>query len=229
MPIKTNSLSIYYPNTKKPALCKINLEIKRGRCNLFIGKSGSGKTTLLRCLAKLMQAPEGSVSYSGSFSTGFVSQGCDLFPHMTALDNCIHPQKQILKKSTKEAKENAAVIFDLLDLKEHAHKYPHQLSGGQKQRTAIARALGMNIQVLFLDEPTSALDPKSTQQFHKIMEKLLSEGLTVVISTHDTNLIQCCLDMVYLLEEGELIASFDAKVETLLSSPRIHHYIKPLA
>lgn len=225
MLIKGENLHYQYPKAKSPILKGVNFEIEKGRCVLFIGKSGSGKTTILRCLMKLVTHTQGGIVASSQLKIGFVSQGWDLFPHMTALENCIHPQKHVLGRNKKEAEEKTLHLFELLEIQGCAHKHPHQLSGGQKQRVAIARALGMDAELLLFDEPTSALDPQSTKQFRTLIKQLQAQGMTLVISTHDMSFVKSCLDKVYLLQEGTLIDSYDAKQGELSFDSPIFHYI----
>lgn len=222
--IEGKSINFSYSKTSSPILQEVNFEIEKGRCNLFIGKSGSGKTTLLRCLANLLPIG-GDLICSDSLKIGFVSQTWDLFPHMTVLENCVHPQKHVLKRSLLESQERAKSTLDSLGILGLANHYPNQLSGGQKQRLAIARALGMDAEVLLLDEPTSALDPITTQQFRSLLEKLQKEGLTLVISTHDVEFIKSYLDKIYFIKEGKIISTFDAKKEILPPESIIYQYI----
>ncbi len=226
MLIKSDQLTVQYPKTEHPILQDLNIEIEPNRCSLFLGKSGSGKTTLLRCLAKLLLPSKGNLLFlKGDLKVGFVSQTWDLFPHMTALTNCIHPQRHILGRSYKEAKEKADSLLQTFDLSAHANKYPSQLSGGQKQRLAIVRALVMDTTILLFDEPTSALDPQSSRQFYNTIEKLLSQHITPIVSTHDMNLAKALLDKAYLLHQGKILDTFDAKQGTLAKESPIFQYI----
>lgn len=226
MLIRSEQLTIQYPKTDHPILHDLSIEIEPNRCSLFIGKSGSGKTTLLRCLAKLIAPTQGSLQFlDKNLKIGFVSQTWDLFPHMTALQNCIHPQRHILKRSHQKAKERAEHFLHMFDLSAHVNKYPSQLSGGQKQRLAIVRALVMDTNVLLFDEPTSALDPESSRQFYHSIETLLSEKITPIISTHDMKLAQSLLDKAYLIKQGRIFDSFDAKKGDLAKESPIFQYI----
>lgn len=226
MLIKSDGLTLQFPKAAQPVLQNVNIEIERDRCSLFIGKSGSGKTTLLRCLAKLLHPSEGSLQFlDKDLKVGFVSQTWDLFPHMTALMNCIHPQVHILKRSYKEALERTERFLQMFDLSPYMQQYPSQLSGGQKQRLAIVRALVMDANLLLFDEPTSALDPQSSRQFYHIVERLLSQKITPVICTHDMTLAKALLDKAYLLHHGKMIDSFDAKKEKLSQASPIFQYI----
>jgi ABC-type polar amino acid transport system ATPase subunit len=222
MPIKANNLSVQYPGAKEAVLRNLSFQIEKGRCTMLIGKSGCGKTTLLRVLSRLI--PVGDQVVFESMTSGFVSQECDLFPHMSAIENCIHPQMYILKRTRKEAEEKALAYLRWLQMEEHLHKYPFQLSGGQKQRVAIARLLCMNKQILLFDEPTSALDAESVGQFCQVLRKLLEEKITIILSTHDMRLLQLCKDKVMLLQNGELVETFDAKQGELSLTSLIYRY-----
>lgn len=226
MLIEAKDLTIEYPQTNKVILQSLDFEIEQGRCTLFIGKSGSGKTTLLRCLAGLIPLPSDKLYFlDRNIKMGYVSQELDLFPHMTVLENCMHPQRHILKTSPPEAKEKACDYLNLLGLSSHMDKYPHQLSGGQRQRVAIARALVMDSKILIFDEPTSALDPQSTRQFLNVIEVLQANGLTILISTHDMHFVKSRLDRIYLLNEGKILDAFDSKKGKLSPSSEIYQYI----
>lgn len=225
MLIKSHQLFLQYPKTPHPILQNIQIEIASNRCTLLVGKSGSGKTTLLRCLAKLLQPTSGSLEFQKGLKVGFVSQGWDLFPHMSALTNCIHPQVHILHRSYAAAEEKAMALLQRFDLLAHKDKYPSQLSGGQKQRLAIVRALVMDTTILLFDEPTSALDPQSSRQFYHSIETLLEQKITPVVSTHDMSLAKALLDKTYLLQHGQIIDQFDATLGPLQKGSPIFHYI----
>lgn len=207
MHIKGKNLSYFYKNATTPSLKAVSFEIEKGRLIFFLGRSGSGKTTLLKCLVNLICDFDGSVENLNSHY-GFVAQHCHLFPHMTVLQNCVHPQVHVLKRAKAEALKKAENTLETLGIDSLAEKHPSELSGGQQQRVAIARALAMEAELFFLDEPTSALDPQTTQQFSALLKKLRSMGVTIVISTHDMQLVKTMIDKVYLLHEGEVVDGY---------------------
>lgn len=207
-------------------LKNISFSLKPCHLTVFLGKSGSGKTTLLRCLAGLQKISSGYVTKEEKKRIGFVSQSLDLFPHMSILKNCIHPQICVLKRKRNEAEKIARGFLEKLELLDHLYKMPCQLSGGQKQRLAIARILSMNVDTILFDEPTSALDPYSTENFRLLLESLKKEGLILVASTHDMNFVKSSLDRVYLICDGSILDFYEKSSgkEIDLNSP-LYEYI----
>lgn len=226
MLIKGNHLHYTYAKAQKPALQGVSLEIRKQEMVFFLGKSGSGKTTLLKCLMHLIKDYKGSLEYpQGMFKRGFVSQKFNLFPHMTVLENCIHPQIHILKRTKQEAIEKARELIASLEIEHLIDKYPSHLSGGQQQRVCLARALSMDVELLVLDEPTSALDPHATHQLKQLLRKLQKRGMTFIISTHDMDFVEDMKDKIYLMQGGEILAVHDASLGKLSSQCPIYHYL----
>src|SRR5699024_7519357 len=116
---------------------------------------------------------------------GMVFQGFNLFPHMTALENCSIAQRRVLKRSREEADATSREYLEQVGLRELADRYPDQLSGGQQQRVAIARALSMQPSLMLFDEPTSALDPETVGDVLGVMRQLAEAGMTMVVVTHE--------------------------------------------
>ncbi|MBT4595026.1 amino acid ABC transporter ATP-binding protein [bacterium] len=214
--IKFNNVSLKYYGSERYALKNISFKLEPGTCNLFIGRSGSGKTTLLKCLANLIRSYEGTIEYSGSqikkmtsleraSSVGFVAQLFNLFPHMTVLENCVHPQCHVFGKAPEEAKTLALKNLSDLGIEALADRHPSALSGGQLQRVAIARALSSNTKILLMDEPTSALDPASIRDLVSIIAKLQNKGVTLVISSHNMEFVRDMLpSQIFLMEDGDI-------------------------
>ena len=176
----------------------INLSVKKGEVLSIIGASGSGKSTMLRCINLLETPTSGQIMFHGKDITspdfhitkyrtkvGMVFQGFNLFNNMTALNNCITGQVSVLKRSRSEAEEVAMKYLRKVGMEPYINAKPAQLSGGQKQRVAIARALAMEPEVLLFDEPTSALDPQMVGEVLEVMRNLASEGLTMIVVTHE--------------------------------------------
>jgi len=199
----------------------IDLTVPAGNTVVIIGPSGSGKSTLLRCMNLLDAPTSGTIELGNqkvdfhdgtrlkkdlviSFrkQTGMVFQGYNLFPHMTALGNVMEGQVTVLKRSKAKAKEKALGLLQKVGLRDRADSYPHQLSGGQQQRVAIARAMAMDPSVLLFDEPTSALDPELVGEVLKVMKELATEGMTMVVVTHEMNFAREAADKVVFIDGG---------------------------
>lgn len=176
----------------------INLSVEKGEVLSVIGASGSGKSTMLRCINLLETPTSGKILYLGKDITsdnfslsqyrakvGMVFQSFNLFNNMTALNNCITGQVSVLKRNRKEAEEIAMKYLKKVGMEPYINAKPSQLSGGQKQRVAIARALAMEPEVLLFDEPTSALDPQMVGEVLDVMRNLATEGLTMIVVTHE--------------------------------------------
>lgn len=148
----------------------------------------------------------------------------DLFPHMTVLTNCAHPQIYVLGRSRAEALEIAQIKLSHLGLGDYTERFPHELSGGQKQRVSIARALCMNSRLLLLDEPTSALDPESSKKLVDILRILHQEGVTIAISTHDMTLAKNLMDRIYFMKDGRILEYFDASRQNLEQTVAIKRF-----
>jgi polar amino acid transport system ATP-binding protein len=206
----------------KKILKQLSFEIPQGRLAAFIGKSGAGKTSLLKCIGGLYPH-EGTFICEGK--KGFVFQQYHLFPHMTALENCLHPLSKVMKQPHALAHKKALAMLGIFGMQEHQAAYPSQLSGGQQQRIALARALCLDPQILLFDEPTAALDPENKQLFLEILKKLKKEGVTILISTHDQSLLKGILDKVYFMEEGAIVESYDILCDKLENKQKINGFL----
>lgn len=235
--IHAEHLTLSYKSGSSPALNDISFSIEEGRITQFLGKSGSGKTTLLKCIAHLNSNFVGILSYKNRLikdmspkdrasHIGYVSQSFDLFPHMTVLKNCMHPQIQVLGLSPDEALAVAQSKLTQLGMSDYGDRYPHELSGGQKQRVSIARALCMKSRLLLLDEPTSALDPESSKKLVEILRVLHQEGVSIALSTHDMTLAKHLLDRVYFMKDGRIVEYFDAKLQAISETAAIKHFFE---
>lgn len=201
------------------ALKNINLDIRKGDIQLLMGPSGSGKTTLLSILAGILTPTSGKVKLLGKEITnlskaklanfrlkniGFIFQGFNLFPALTALEN-IELALNIQGTFGKKAREESYFLLSQVGLASKAHSLPRDLSGGQKQRVAIARALTGHPPLIMADEPTAALDSHSGQAVTELLRKLAKEeGCTVLMVTHDPRIVNVA-DRIFHLEDGELI------------------------
>ena len=136
---------------------------------------------------------------------GLVFQNFNLFPHCSVLKNIVEPQCILLKRSKKEATENAMKLLKKVGLEEKASAYPCELSGGQQQRVAIVRALAMSPAILFFDEPTSALDPELTGEILAVIRLLAEDHMTMVIVTHEMRFAQAVSDRVIFMADGVIV------------------------
>ncbi|AHV95463.1 amino acid ABC transporter ATP-binding protein [Paenibacillus sabinae] len=198
----------------------VDVTLEEGKVLVIIGPSGSGKTTLLRCFNLLEVPDKGDISLGGislSFDgkklpkkdvlalrqkTGMVFQSYNLFPHMTALGNVMEGQVTVQKLSKEEARKRALELLVKVGLADKADSYPHQLSGGQQQRVAIARAMATEPELLLFDEPTSALDPELVGEVLKVIRELASEGMTMVIVTHEMKFAADVADTLIMMDGG---------------------------
>jgi len=221
----------------KKILKSIDFKILNGRITSFVGRSGSGKTTLLKCICNLINDYSGSLALNGKKirdlsneervkHIGFATQHFDLFPNMTVLQNCMHPQIEVLKKTREQALNKAIQILESLSIENLKNKYPANISGGQKQRVAIARALCLEPELLLLDEATSALDPESTKSFQKILKDLIRNGITIALCSHDMPFIRSILDIVYFVENGEIKDSYDMSTDILENKEKLFNFLK---
>lgn len=214
--IKVNNLNKKFG--KLHVLKGIDIEIKKGEVVVVIGPSGSGKSTFLRCLNLLEQPSDGEVIFEGISITdkntdinklrekmGMVFQQFNLFPNMTVLDNITLSPRKLKNLSKEEADKIAYGLLKRIGLEDKALSYPAQLSGGQKQRIAIARALAMSPDVMLFDEPTSALDPEMVGEVLDVMKELASEGMTMIVVTHEMGFAREVGDRVIFMDEGKIL------------------------
>lgn len=193
----------------------IDFTINKGEVVTIIGSSGSGKSTLLRCMNLLERADSGAILYHGKnilskemninayrSHVGMVFQNFNLFANKSVLENCMLGQMKVLKRSKEESKKKAMKHLTQVGMQEFANKPSTKLSGGQKQRVAIARALCMDPEVLLFDEPTSALDPEMVGEVLNVMQELASQGLTMVIVTHEMQFAKDVSDRVIFMDKG---------------------------
>lgn len=196
----------------------LDLEVEQGEVICIIGPSGSGKSTFLRCLNGLEAINEGSIVINGQNisrkdtkidlvrqNIGMVFQHFNLFPHLTVAENITLAPVELKKVNEKEGRQQALTLLSLVGLKEKIDDYPRSLSGGQKQRVAIARALAMNPEIMLFDEPTSALDPEMVGEVLSVMRKLVDEGMTMVIVTHEMSFAREVADRVLFMDNGNIV------------------------
>ena len=209
----------------------INLEIGRGEVVVVLGPSGSGKSTLCRAINRLETIDSGSISVDGQplpaegrklaqlrSDVGMVFQSFNLFAHKTILDNVALAPMKVRKLSKAKAREGAMALLERVGVANQADKYPAQLSGGQQQRVAIARSLAMNPKVMLFDEPTSALDPEMINEVLAVMSSLASEGMTMVVVTHEMGFARRASDRVVFMADGAIVE--DAAPAEFFDNPK---------
>ena len=203
---------------KLEVLKDISVDIAEGEVVVLLGPSGSGKSTFLRCLNQLEIATAGKILVDGNDVTdkhidinkvreniGMVFQHFNLFDLKTVLENIMMAPVELKKMTKEEAKEKGMQLLKRVGMDSKADCYPSQISGGQKQRVAIARALAMNPKIMLFDEPTSALDPEMVGEVLAVMKELASEGMTMVVVTHEIGFAREVADRVIFMDDGYIV------------------------
>jgi polar amino acid transport system ATP-binding protein len=209
----------------------LSLSVSAHECVVLIGASGSGKSTLLRCMNLLEVVDDGVITLQGNDITdprvnvdevrskvGIVFQAFNLFPHLKVLDNVTLAPRKVHGISRAAAEERAMTLLERVGLRDKASSYPDQLSGGQQQRVAIARALVNDPVLMLFDEVTSALDPELVAEVLAMLRDLKSEGMTMVVATHEMGFARQVADEVCFLDGGSVLERGSA--EQVLERPR---------
>ncbi|MBV7482777.1 amino acid ABC transporter ATP-binding protein [Bordetella sp. BOR01] len=229
-------------------LDKVDVAIAEGSVTALIGPSGSGKSTLLRCV-NLLEIPEGGTLRLGNetmqfeprrrperdaiqrvrMQTGMVFQNFQLFPHQTVIDNVMEGLVTVQKWPKPRARERAQELLAKVGMQDKADAWPLNLSGGQQQRVAIARALAPSPRVLLCDEPTSALDPGLAAEVVDVLKQLATEGMTMLMATHDLRLAAAISREAVFLQEGRVVESgASSELFTRPRDPRTAAFISTL-
>jgi len=226
----------------------LTLKIEGRQSLVLIGPSGGGKTTLLRLMAGLEEADRGTLRINSHRlereekhlreyrkRVGIVFQNYNLFPHLTALENILLPLVHVHQWNREEARDEVMALLGRFNLEEHALKKPAALSGGQQQRIAICRAVAAKPELLLLDEPTSALDPEYTSEVLDLIGELRTEGMELVLVTHEIGFAQEVGDQILFVADGGvrqhggvdevLMNSTDPRVQAFLSKVLKHHTV----
>ncbi|MCW2956106.1 MAG: amino acid transporter ATP-binding protein [Thermoleophilia bacterium] len=207
----------------------VSLEVHPQETVCIIGPSGSGKTTFLRCLNRLEAIDGGSIEIAGErigstvdaegharrmgarqlaaqrAEIGFVFQRFNLWPQLTVLENITLAPRKVRGRSRAEADAAARALLDRVGLADKAGAYPNRLSGGQQQRVAIARALAMQPRLMLFDEPTSALDPETIGEVLDVMRGLATDGMTMVVVTHEMGFARQVANRVVVMDAGAVV------------------------
>jgi polar amino acid transport system ATP-binding protein len=210
----------------------VNVDVRPGQVMCIIGPSGSGKSTFLRCINHLEKIDSGTLEVDGELvgyrrdgdvlreldereicrkreQIGMVFQRFNLFPHMDAVGNVAVGLHRVKKAPRDVAHARARELLDRVGLAHCLHQYPNQLSGGQQQRVAIARALAMEPRLMLFDEPTSALDPELVGEVLGVMRSLASEGMTMVVVTHEMGFAREVGDSLVFMDAGLVVEAGD--------------------
>jgi polar amino acid transport system ATP-binding protein len=217
-------------------LTDVDLDVATGKTVCVLGPSGSGKSTLLRCINFLVRPDEGEVYLHGErvgvkngtwmserelcryrVRMGMVFQHFNLWPHLTVIENIIEAPVHVIRRPRAEAIDEARALLRKVGLSEKQDVYPHTLSGGQKQRVAIARALATHPDVLLFDEPTSSLDPEIIGEVLSVMEELSTEGMTMIVVTHEMGFAREAADRVIFMDAGRIVET--AAPEAFFTQP----------
>ena len=232
-------------------LRNIDLRVENSQVVCLIGPSGSGKSTLLRCVNFLESYDSGEIRIDGKLigyeagtsgrrrlmgarqlrqmrrEIGMVFQHFNLWPHMSALQNVAEPLRRVRGLPAAEAAERAMQVLTRVGLAEKASTYPGHLSGGQQQRVAIARALAMQPRLMLFDEPTSALDPELVGEVLEVMRNLASEGMTMLIVTHEMGFAAKVADRIAFLDAGRIVESGPPRqVFHESNEPRVRQFLQ---
>ena len=227
----------------------VYLDVAKGEVVALIGPSGCGKSTLLRSLTWLDPPDDGFIRIDGQpFGReqvgdtvkrqsrreidalrpriGMVFQQLHLWPHLSALENVVRPQMVVLGRTREEATLRARGLLAGLDLIGFEERYPYALSGGQKQRVAIARALAMDPALMLFDEPTSALDPELVGGVLALLRRLASDGMTMIVVTHEIAFAANVADRIAFMDSGRIIEDGPARqVMAAPSDPRVAAFL----
>ena len=223
-------------------LDQLDLEVEQGECVVLIGGSGSGKSTLLRCLNLLETLDDGQILLAGRdisdprvdadavrARVGIVFQAFNLFPHLSVLDNVTLAPVRVHGRPKAEAQRAALAMLDRVGLADKAAQKPDQLSGGQQQRAAIARALVNSPALMLLDEVTSALDPELVGEVLALLRDLRTDGMTMVLATHEMAFARSVADKVCFLHGGRVHEQGPpAQIFTDPQRPRTREFLSSL-
>jgi len=218
----------------------VSLAVSAGEVVVVIGPSGSGKTTLLRCINLLEEYERGSITIDGEpigyridgrtgkrlrmserdarQRIGMVFQSYNLFPHMNVLQNIVAAPVRVKGIERRPAEARARELLAMVGLSDKLAEYPIRLSGGQQQRVAIARALAMDPKIMLFDEITSALDPELVGEVLAAVQQLASDGMTMVVVTHEMSFARDIADRIVFMDAGVIVE--EGKPDQLLFAPR---------
>lgn len=210
----------------------ISFTVPEHTATVFIGASGSGKSTLLRCINLLEQIDDGTITLDNEEITrvdadvdevrrkfGMVFQAFNLFPHKSVIENITLAPIYARGVDPELARQEALKLLERFGLQDKADQFPDRLSGGQQQRVAIIRSLALHPRMLLLDEITSALDPVLVNEVLSLVRDLKSEGMTMLLATHEMGFAKQVADEVCFLHQGRILEW--GAPEEILQEPRL--------
>jgi cell division transport system ATP-binding protein len=215
--IEMHEVSKVYPNGVK-ALHNINVKIEKNQFVYIVGPSGAGKSTFVKLMYRAEHPTSGVIYINGQNitqlknrhtpylrrSVGVVFQDYKLLPKLTSYENVAFAL-EVIERPQREIKKRVMETLELVNLKHRARAYPHELSGGEQQRVAIARALVNNPSLLIADEPTGNLDPETSWEIMQLFEKINLNGTTVIMATHDKEIVNRMKKRVIAIENGQIV------------------------
>ena len=216
--IKMKNVSMSYKGAHRPALKEINVDIDRGEFIFLVGPSGCGKSTFIRLLLRELIPTKGDIFIAGHDlvnmrrwrvpllrrNIGCVFQDYKLLPNKTVYENVAFAL-EVIGRPTKVIKAQVPEVIRLVGLEEKLSNYPDELSGGEQQRVSIARAFANRPAIILADEPTGNLDPASSSGIMSLLNKINRTGTTVLVATHDREMVDSMRKRVIALEEGALM------------------------
>ena len=223
--IRFQNVTKIYPGTSRPALDTVNLEVGKGEFVFLVGASGSGKSTCLRLVLKEEKATRGRVFVAGKDvaklsswkvphlrrTIGVVFQDFRLLPNKTVFENVAFAL-QVIGKPRHAIAHTVPEVLDLVGLAGKERRFPHELSGGEQQRVAIARAFVNRPAILLADEPTGNLDPTTSVGIMRLLDRINRTGTTILMATHDDEIVDQMRKRVVELEDGQLVRDQDRGV-----------------
>lgn len=216
--ILLDSVTKTYPGDSEPALDHVSLHIEPNEFAFLVGKSGAGKSTLMKMITKEESPDSGKIIIGGidldyvkkrhipgyRRRLGVVFQDFKLLPRRTVYENVAFAL-EIAGMSGKEIRRTVPKVLELVDLLDQAKKFPDQLSGGQQQRVSIARSVARQPKILIADEPTANLDKLTTQEIIGLLKKINDFGTTILVTTHNENIVNTLQKRVVTLKHGKIV------------------------
>ena len=217
--VQMNNVTMIYDSSGTEALNGVNLEINEGEFVFLVGPSGSGKTTIIKLITGEVQAKSGEITVNGfdmrrikrrrlpklRRTLGVIFQDFRLIDKMTVYDNVAFAMR-VVGAANKDIKERVPYVLELVGLKGREKRYPEELSGGEQQRVAIARALVNSPRMIIADEPTGNLDPVRSLELMLLLEKINELGTTVLVVSHEKELVNAFSTRVVAIDEGKVIS-----------------------